>query len=843
MKREPNHPAALVTRLATLRDPIEHSFGRFGHWIYRRAGYTILAVSLVVATLCTQLGRIEFETSTEEMFKRDDPVRLTYEDFRERYGRDQAILVAIETDDVFDQVFLERLRALHEELEAELPHLQDVESLINIRSTRGEGDELIVEDLLEEWPQSRADLERLRRRVHANPLYVDQVISHDDRVTMLIVRPNVYSLADPTSEPEDLLSQFQDPGETGGLEEEPVYLSGEENTQIVLATQAIAARHERDDFTIMIAGLPVMVERILNVMSADMARFTGLALFTIAVLLALVFRRFGAVVLPLLVSSLAMVCTMSAMAIIGIPLTTVTQIMPSFLLAIGVGSAVHILSIYYQATSRGESREDSIAFALEHSGLAVVMTSLTTAGGMLSFTTASLTHLSDLGIITPIGILIALVFSLVLLPALIAFMPIKGGIVAENEISGTRRILMRIGDYATRHAVVVLAVWSVILGVSVMGALRLEVSHDSIAWFPEDDPLRIAMETLNDRLNGTMFIEAVVSTGEENKIQSPELLRRIEEFESFAKGLSTESVYVGKTISITDVIQETHQALNENREEFYAIPEDPQLVAQELLLFESGGSDDLEKLVDSQFSQARITLKIPFADGVEYAPFMAQLEKGAERILGDEVEIVFTGEARMMAAIVGTLIFNLIKTYALAFAIITPLMMLLLGSFRLGLVSMIPNLAPLVITLGIMGWFEIPLEVFTLLIGSIALGLAVDDTVHFMHNFRRYFERDGDVGRATRDTLSTTGQALLFTSIILSSGFFIYTLATMTNLFYFGLLTGITILFAFLADLVLAPALMSLLAAKMMRSRVTPKEKQDETAGVPAKPSSGELVL
>jgi len=131
---------------------------------------------------------------------------------------------------------------------------------------------------------------------------------------------------------------------------------------------------------------------------------------------------------------------------------------------------------------------------------------------------------------------------------------------------------------------------------------------------------------------------------------------------------------------------------------------------------------------------------------------------------------------------------------------------------RIGLVAMIPNLTPIILTLGLMGWTGIPIDAFTMLIGSIAIGLAVDDTIHFMHNFRRYFEASGDVRQAVHETMTSTGQALLYTSLVLSAGFFIYMFATMHNLFYFGLLTGLTIILAFLADIILAPALMMLVA-------------------------------
>jgi len=152
------------------------------------------------------------------------------------------------------------------------------------------------------------------------------------------------------------------------------------------------------------------------------------------------------------------------------------------------------------------------------------------------------------------------------------------------------------------------------------------------------------------------------------------------------------------------------------------------------------------------------------------------------------------------------------RAYVIALAIITPLLVLLIGRVRIGLLAMIPNLAPIILTLGLMGWAGIPIDAFTLLIGSIAIGLAVDDTIHFMHNFRRYFEASGDVRRAVHETMTSTGQALLYTSLVLSAGFFIYTFATLHNLFYFGLLTGLTIILAFLADVILAPALLALVA-------------------------------
>ncbi|MCP5044346.1 MAG: MMPL family transporter [bacterium] len=244
-----------------------------------------------------------------------------------------------------------------------------------------------------------------------------------------------------------------------------------------------------------------------------------------------------------------------------------------------------------------------------------------------------------------------------------------------------------------------------------------------------------------------------------------------------------------------------------------ALPLTREVAAQELLLFENSGSDDLEKMVDSQFRLARVSLKMPYVAPMNYGEFIPDVEASVKEFFGDDTEVYTTGFMALLSAAFDAMGTSLMRSYMLALVIIAPLMVLLIGNLRGGAISMLPNLAPIIITLGLMGWTGIYLDAFTLLIGSIAIGLAVDDTIHFMHNFERYYERSGDVHAAVSETLRTTGQALLMTSIVLCAGFFTYMLAELQNFFFFGLLTGLTIVVAFLADVMLAPALVALAAA------------------------------
>ncbi len=193
---------------------------------------------------------------------------------------------------------------------------------------------------------------------------------------------------------------------------------------------------------------------------------------------------------------------------------------------------------------------------------------------------------------------------------------------------------------------------------------------------------------------------------------------------------------------------------------------------------------------------------------------MALLEDLGDRFgrsFGDKAQVTMTGMMTILFSTVVSAIYSAAESYTIAGVVITVMVILLIGSIRIGLLAMLPNLLAISIVMGLMAVFNFPFDLFTMLIGSIAIGLAVDNTIHFMHNFRRYFAEAGDVPRAVRETLLTTGRALFVTTVVLSLGFFIYMFATMNNLFYFGLLTGLTIILALVANFFLAPALMALI--------------------------------
>jgi len=801
------------------RQRIEHGFESFGHLVYRNHWKTLLVILLLIAALLSQLPKLTMDTSTEGFLHNEDPTLLAYNKFREQFGRDELILLTIQAPNVFDIAFLEKLQRLHRELADNTPYLDDITSLINARDTRGSEGELLVEDLLETWPEDAQQLAAIKARALANPVYRNMLLSEDGTITTVVLKTDAFSSEQSTA---DALGGFEE----GALEVDPeqnaerIPLTDAQNSEVVGKVRQIAAGYDSENFRIYLAGSPVVSDVLKRAMQANMKKFMLMALASIALVLLLLFRRISGVVLPLLTVILSLISTLGLMGAFGIPFKLPTQILPSFLLAVGVGASVHLMSVFFrrlqQLHEEGGNietsgyKENAIAYALGHSGLAIVMTSLTTAAGLASFAGADVAPVSDLGLVAAIGVLIALVFTLVLTPALLSILPLKAKNTASAHARHARmdRLMLGVADTATGRSRLILVISAVILMFGAAGLSQVKFSYKPFEWLPKSDPARQATDFVDQHMRGASVVEVVIDSGQKNGFYEPAMMQGLDNVSNDIATIDQGELFVGKTLSLADILKEINKALNENRDAFYTIPDNRQLTAQEFLLFENSGSDDLEDFVDSQFSKARLSVKMPWVDGILLADFLADMDQRLSQTFGGEAAITLTGMNALLSRTMTATIYSMAQSYIIAGVVITLMMILLIGNIRIGLMSMLPNLTPIILTLGLMGWLGLPLDLFTMLIGSIAIGLAVDDTIHFMHNYRRYHLETGSVREAVRKTLLTTGRAMVVTTVVLSLGFFLYMGANLSNLVNFGLLTGFTIITALLADLFLAPALM-----------------------------------
>ena len=486
---------------ADLRARIEAAFERWARFAVRRPWLVLVACLAATLPLAAPLSTLGFDSSVDSFLRPDNPIRAQYDRFRDEFGLDTRITLAIEGDSIFSQAFLERLRDLHDAVEAEVPYLDEVQSLINARDTRGEGDTLVVGELLDDWPESEGDLERLRERVLENPLYRNNLVSEDAGATVVAIALQAYV------EPEDFDAlggfdeeQLAEPGQAAANR-----LSGEQEAEAVRAAAALRDRFDAPDFRILLGGEPVLTNTLNEMMIADVQFFLGVCLATIAAFLALLFRRWAAVALPVGIVVLSLAATFGIVALTGTKVSPGTQILPTFLLSVGVCDAVHILAIFYLARADGRNVEDSIAYSMRHSALAILMTSLTTAAGLASFAAAELAPTADIGRFAPAGVLIAFAYTFFLMPALMAILPMGAparagdGSLAGWFAGSVDRGLRGVGAWSARHRLAVLIGAGAVAAAALAGTPFLFLSHNPIDWFPEDEPIVRSTELMNER--------------------------------------------------------------------------------------------------------------------------------------------------------------------------------------------------------------------------------------------------------------------------------------------------------------------------------------------------------
>jgi len=794
-----------------MHNRLESLMGKMGGFIHDNPIKVIIMIILLLAFPISHLPQIKMDTSTEGFMHENDPVLLKYNAFRAEFGRDERIAIALKSDNIFTVEFLNNLKALHEEIEKKVPYLEDVTSLYNVRNTRGDGDLLITDDLLEPMPTTQAQVDDIKKRALESHFYKDLLLSADGKMTVIMLETDAYSHQG--EKKVSLEDEFSDGFEESNTKEnkEKLFLTDAENKEILDVLNGIVQKYKKDGIEIYIAGSPAVNNALKSQMQSDMQKFTKITFLIIIVFLFVMFRRFSAVFYPLLVIIFSLLTTIGTMAWAGVAFKLPTQIVPSLLLAVSVGATVHILSIFFDRFNKIGSRRDAIVYTMKHSGLAIAMTSLTTAIGVGSFAGSLVAPISDLGTFASLGVMVSLFLTLTLLPALLSITKLKVHQKETHKDSKLDNMMKQLAVIPVKYYKAILIGSALLVSLALYSASKIELSHNPLLWFQKDDFHRVSTQTIDKNMNGTVTIEVTIDTKKTNGWNDPDRLKKLNTLSAKLETYRDEYTHIGKVVSLATIVKETNRALHSNQESYYTIPNNADLVSQELLLFENSGSDDLEDVVDSQFSKVRVTIKLPWTDAVKAVKVLNYVKSEVSSTFKDE-EVIMTGMIPLLINTFAQSVSSSVDSYIMAFIGITFMMMIILGSIRIGLISMIPNLTPIILGLLIMYAMNIPLDMFTLLIGSIAIGLAVDDTIHFMHNFKRYYLETGDSAKAIENTFFTTGKAMVITTIVLALGFYSYLMGDMISVQNFGLLTGSVIILALIADLLLAPALMIVVA-------------------------------
>ena len=780
-------------------------FEKIGLHIYTNPIIYLLSILFFTIILSLYLPNIKVDMSPEAALHTNDPVLIEYKQFLEKYGKDTNIIVAIKSDNIFSHDFLNTLIKLHNTLEEQVPAINQIKSLVNVRNIRGEDDNIIIEGLLDKWPQSDYELQQTKIQALSNPFYKHLYISENGKMTTIILETGAYSSED---EDEDEIFFKEE------IEVQNIPISNNENYARIAKLNTIIQQFDSPNFKIYLTGPPIVLNELTQTMASNIKIFIILSFLIIILVLYLIFRRISGVLLPLSIVFLTLLLTFSFMALLQTPITVTSQIIPSFLIVVGISDSIHILTIFYKKLEHYQEKKKAIIEALGHSSLAITLTTLTTAVGLSAFALSDVAVISQLSVYTAIGVFIALILTIILLPALISILPIQEVILSNRKKQLTDDFLDHLFDRITiivfHHANKIVYGFFIISAISVILSLQLRGSYYPLKWLSEDNTLRIATELIDKEMKGSVLLEILIKTNVQNKLYNSDFAYLVDNFITNSNQISADNYHPAKAISYTSIIKEINKALYGNDKTFYKIPKSDKLIAQELLLFDCSGQDDLNQFVDNLYSTARISILLPRSDAMDDIILIDQIKKHLITLFNPQYSIVFTGGIPLVSKVVVVVRNEFIFSYLMVYGLITVIMILLLGSIRIGLISMIPNIFPILLGLGYMVLYDIPMGIMTILIGTIAIGLSVDDTIHFMHHFKRNYEKTEDIEMSIRLTLKTTGRAILFTSLILTLGFIILVFASMQNIINFGMILSIIVIMALLADIILAPALMVL---------------------------------
>ena len=734
--------------------------------IVSRRQIWIAAIGLLSLFALVPAGTVRFDNSLEIWFLEDNPELALYNEFSSRFHADEIVVVGIFADDVFHP---ETLSAIHRitAAAASLEFVYRVRSITNSAHARR----------LEEGFLDGA----FRRSIMASPALVDALVTADGRAAAIVV---YY-----------------------GREGDAVDL----NARFVNDLEAIAAR-ELDGLPaeFELTGSPVMGEAAQSNNRKDLQTLPPLMILIIVTLAFAIFRNLWLTLLPLTVVAVAAAWTYALMGLLGWPMTMISAMLTPLVLAVGVADTIHVVGSYQRHMSANPDRERAVEASIRELLLPCLFTSITTIMGLLALTLSEIGPLRQFGVVAAFGVFSAFAVSITLVPALLLTFPVFNRIKSVSSEGGLGRFLSWVNRQAAGGRALLWSITAVVVVASLGSAQRISYGLDPLMWFPEEDPFRVATGRVDEAFGGSLSLEFMVAAPEKN-LNDKDVLRRLEAFESW---LSDHTV-ISRTLSISGIVKEAARVSRDAGPAGYALP-NSQFVTDALIenLRQSG---QLEGWLLPDFSGARISARMPAAT----APVIIEQIPAIEEYLHTKfansgLALNLTGQAVMVGQMQTYVFESQAASFTLALVTISILMILLLRSVTLGLLAMIPNLVPLLAGLGAMSMFDIDLNPGTVMITAVALGIVIDDTVHMMTAIKRNLGDTSDVAFAVKQAVRTVGRPIVVTSILLALGFSILMLGSFLPSREIGGVTALIIVAALCADLLLVPAAVRSLPARLI---------------------------
>ena len=723
--------------------------------------HVLLAIVAGVSILSAlSLGDLESREDETTWMDADNPARVEYDRFKELFGSDRFILIAYETSDAFCEQELEYLDYLTARL-VELPHIDEAKSLTSTEQTVTTRYGTVTRDFLRvsEAPCNEAARCALDARI-ADNLMVDGTLVSGDRTVLGIFL--------------EVESTFS--GDT----------YGEVTDSLERTLEHESATTGREFY---FAGGPISDAKVNAIMERDIALFTPLTLLISAAVLYVLFRNWRAVAIPVAAVVLGMVWTFGLKASVGSPVTPVSTTLVALVVIIGVANSVHFISHYRLELSRASSPERAMVDTFSRAGAPCFLTALTTAVGFASLVISDIPLIRHLGVFAAFGIMSAFILTMILLP-----IGLRGTTISRDATHAHARFWSGLGEFITDHSRLVIALCLCIGGLTALGTLKIEVEPSMVEYLKKGSPVRQAADFVDLHLSGSSSIEVLLE-GPSGAFEHPSVLRSIDHLQNALEN----HPFVATTISPVDFIK-----MSSTRG---SLPATEAAATHAFNSLQRAGDGIEDYFVQGAEDSLRISVRTRQMHMNERAAVVATIEDySRENLTGHSVTV--TGAEGLVHAVTVDVVNTQIRSVAIAVIIILLLMMAFFG-WRGALAAIVPNVMPIAMVFGVMGLGGFELNIATITVAAICIGLVVDDTIHYFAHFRRLYKSTGDSQWAAVEALHEVGTALAFTTLTLSVGFAVFMLSESAFLVQFGFLSLLALVLAFIADITVGPAILS----------------------------------
>ena len=740
--------------------------------------WVMLASIIAVISMASGAHLLKFSTDYRIFFSAGNPNLIAFENLQNTYTKADNVMFVIKPKDgdVFTPHTLKAIQEITEE-SWQLPYSTRVDSITNFQNTVSENDDLIVADLVEEDPSTYtpAEIETFKQTALNEPLLVNRLVSKNAETTGINVT---------------------------------VHLTGEdplEGLRIATASRELEEKYKEKypDITFAISGIAMMNYAFQEAGIIDMQTLVPIMYLLLFVAIAFFLRSFIATLITLSLGVLSIVAAMGAGGWFGFPLTPPSTMVPTIVLTLAVADSIHIFMGMFKALNKGMNRTDAIAESMRVNFQPVMLTSITTAIGFLALNFSDAPPFHHLGTMSAVGVIVAWLLSITFVPALMSFVKYEG----RTERHFFDDMMVAFGEWviAQRKKLLVFMTVTVIgLGITIP---KLELNDEFVKYFDTTVDFRQDTDFLLNNLTGLYQVEYSLEAKNSGGISEPEYLENLDAFVGWLK----QQPEVQHISSVLEIIKRLNKNMHGDDMAYYRIPDSRNMTAQYLLLYEMSlpYGLDLNDRINIDKSASRVTVTIHDMSTVQMREFKTRSENWLKENTPEHMHTVATSANLMFAFISKNNIDSMTKGNILALVIISGLIMISLRSFRIGLFSMVPNLAPAIMAFGLWSIFFHQINMAVAIVMSVSLGIIVDDTVHFLSKYQRGIKEQGlDAIGAVRYAFSSVGSALVITSLSLIAGFAIMTFSSFQINETFGTLTALTITCALIADFLLLPPLL-----------------------------------